>query len=157
MDCNRAKHLLPEWVDGRLEGADRDGLQDHLKLCAPCREEERVQRGTWVLLGDYPSITPSPGLLARIVAALRRPPLWRILGPVAAAAAVLVVTLLFVLQPSPPPQPNPMDPPITAEEQELLDNLELLENYDAISTLEMVADESAVKSDAGSFFQEDHK
>lgn len=156
MNCERARHLIPEWVDGRVEGPDRDELQVHLKGCGPCREEERLQRSTWVLLGDYPSVEPKPGFVARLLARLRRPPLWRVLGPVAAAAAVLVVTLLFVLQPDPQVPPIPVDPPITAEEQELLDHLELLENYDAISTLEMVAPES--NGEAGSsIFQEDHK
>ncbi len=152
MDCERTRSSLSEWVDGRVVGTTRTELKEHLRSCAACREEERILRGTWVLLGHYPSIEPSPGFLRKIRARLHRPLLWKIVAPLAAAAAALVISVVLFVSPSRPVH----EPPATDEERELVENLDLLENYEVVSALEMMADESTAGPDSH-LFKEDRR
>lgn len=138
VNCKHARQLLSEHVDGRLAGPLRRDLENHLTACVSCREEEQSLRVTWELLGNYPTIEPSPNFFMKLRAKLRRPA-WKVLGPIVAVAAAVVLTVgLFVAQGG-----SPKVPVVTDEERELAENLELLENYDTLSTLELIADESA--------------
>ncbi|MBI2901042.1 MAG: zf-HC2 domain-containing protein [Planctomycetes bacterium] len=155
MECRHARQLLSEWTDGRVAGALRLGVEEHLKECGSCRREEQELRRTWELLDNYPAIEPSPGFAARIMARVRRPLILRFLAPIAAAAAVVVVSLLLFL---PRTSVKPVPPQATEEERELVENLDLLENLDTLATLEMVADESALGPDGKAILEgEEHR
>lgn len=152
MDCERTRAHLSEWVDGRVVGTTRAELKEHLRSCGACREEERILRGTWVLLGHYPSIEPSAGFLRGIQARLRRPLLWKIVAPLAAAAAAVVISVVVFVS----PPATVTEPPVTEEERELVENLDLLEDYELVSALEMMADESVAGPNAH-LFKEDRR
>ena len=42
MDCEKAKRLLMEYIDGELEGALRDELEGHLRSCHGCNEAKEM-------------------------------------------------------------------------------------------------------------------
>ena len=136
MDCKQVRELLADWIAGKRVGTD---VSAHLRSCAACREEERLFRGTWKLLDHYLPIEPPADFASCVVTRARRPALWKIFTPIAAAAAAAVVAVILFVTPPRPPSPTP----VTAEERELVENLELLENYEILSALELLAEESA--------------
>jgi hypothetical protein len=121
MNCEKLREAYPVQTD---EG------RDHLSSCAGCRAFARA----WELLGQYPSLTPGPGFLQGIRRKLA-PRVLRFAAPLAAAAAALLVAAVLWLVPGRRP-PEPASP----EELELVENLELLEDYELLKTLELVGD-----------------
>lgn len=106
----------------------------HEASCAECR----AFQASWELLKAYPPIGAGPGFLAGLRRKLA-PRILRFAAPVAAAAAVLLVAV--VLQLHPPPAAPASD--VTAEERELVENLDLLQNYELLRTFEIVGDASS--------------
>ncbi len=153
MDCKKANALLSEWIDGRLAGPVGRALTQHLGECGACRKDEEDLRKSWELLKLYPSVEPSPALLAKVLSRMRRPLVWKIVAPALAAAAAVAISIAVFLA---PPKPNPQSP-ATDEERELVENLELLENYETLTTLEVVADESASPDGRVILEREDHR
>lgn len=77
---------LAAFVDGRLDGAAKQGVEAHLDLCADCRE-------TWMMATETPDEqTQAPGMAA--AAPPRAPRRWR---PVAAGLAAVAAVLLAVI------------------------------------------------------------
>src|SRR5262245_32401770 len=113
--------------------ASRDeAARAHAAQCADCREFDR----SWDLLREYPAIEPSAGFFRSMRRRLQ-PAILRFAAPLAAAAAALLIAL-FLTHPSTPPAPP--TPAVTEEERELVENLDLLQNYELLRTLEMVGE-----------------
>ena len=115
MTCPDTQRLLDAWVDNELDLRGSLEVEDHLAGCPACREQERsireLQASARANLTRYPL---PPGLEGRLRAALRpeepsvaapeaavsapvphrarRGRTWAALAPVAAAAAVLIVS-----------------------------------------------------------------
>ena len=55
MDCTRAAELIPWYLNGTLEAAERADLEKHLASCAACRAERAEAEAALVLFGGHPS------------------------------------------------------------------------------------------------------
>lgn len=105
--------------------------REHVSACAECRAFAE----TWTLLREYPEIAPRGEFLRGI----RRKLSGRILRfaaktAVAAAAAAVLLTAVVFFGSSTPAES------VTEEERELVENLELLEDYELLTMLEWVSD-----------------
>jgi hypothetical protein len=108
-----------------------EAARAHEAQCADCRAFAR----SWDLLADYPAIEPPAGF----VQAIRRklaPAVLRFAAPLAAAAAALLMALLLTH----PTSTKPSAPVVTDEERELVENLDLLQNYEILRSLELLGD-----------------
>ena len=94
MTCDDAR--LDEYLDGELDATARAGTEAHLASCAPCRAELDRSSRLESLLRRVPGGAPPDAerFLAEIRSRSRRPLVRRGL---AAAAAVLIAALAFVL------------------------------------------------------------
>ena len=99
----------------------------HLDGCVECRTLVR----TWELLGELESIRPRPGFLSRLRRRLA-PRRVRLLAPLGAAAAALLVAVVVFQQPV----------PATPAERELVENLEILENLELLQSLELLSEDT---------------
>ena len=106
----------------------------HLDGCAECQ----ALVGTWDLLGELGPIQPRPGFLSRLRRRLA-PRRVRLLAPLGAAAAALLVTVMVLQQPA----------PATLVERELVENLEILENMELLQSLELVSEDTWPLGDGG--------
>jgi hypothetical protein len=109
------------------------GDRAHLASCADCR--------TWEALRVYPAIEPSPGFFRGVRRKLA-PRILKFTAPLAAAAAVLLVAVVLTLHPAPPAGASGAPP--TEEERELVENLEILQNYELLRSLEFTGESSSV-------------
>ena len=109
------------------------GDRTHLASCADCR--------IWDALRAYPAIEPSPGFFRGVRRKLA-PRILAFTAPFAAAAAVLLVAVVLTLHPAPPA--GPAGTPATDEERELVENLEILQNYELLRSLEFTGESSPV-------------
>jgi hypothetical protein len=115
----RALELLPWLVNGTLQAAERDALEQHVRACIVCRRELREQQrlATAVRAQPVVHVSAQAGLdeLDRMLGASARevraaPSLRRrylALRPFAVAAAAGIALLAFLLWLTPLPQPGP--------------------------------------------------
>jgi len=108
-----------------------DDARAHLAGCAECR----AFVDAWDLLGQAPEIAPKADFLQGVRRKLS-PPLLRFAGPLAAVAAVLLVAVVLFLRSEPATGPSTAG--VTDEERELVEHLEVLQNYELLSTLELL-------------------
>ena len=72
MQCDRARQLLDPFIEGELGGLRAGELEAHLGSCAPCSSQLRGLRQTVAMVEGLPSLSPPPGLAARIMARVLR-------------------------------------------------------------------------------------
>lgn len=92
--CSEVKRLIPAWLDGELAPARRDTVAKHLAGCVVCRAEMAALRADRQALVSSRTPEPSPFLVTRVMAEVRRTRPARVLLPspaLRAAAAVLAV------------------------------------------------------------------
>jgi len=123
VDCDAVRQAHPLEIPGGRE---------HLSACAECR----AFATSWELLREYPATSESPDFFRGLRRKLA-PRILRFMAPIAAAAAVLLLSTVLYLQPGPGGAPAPS---MTDEERELVENLDLLENYELLRTLELVGE-----------------
>jgi hypothetical protein len=98
--------LLPDYIRGRLEEEARRGVDDHLRLCSRCRQEEGALREVLLRISQIPLPSVPDAyfatLLPRIRARLESHQVWRprltpsvarVIIPLAAAMLILAVVL----------------------------------------------------------------
>lgn len=112
-----------------------DAARAHEAQCAECRAFSR----SWDLLGNYPAIEPPAGFYRGVRRKLF-PAILRFAAPLTAAAAALLMALLLT---RPTPSPLPAAVTVTEEERELVENLDLLQNYELLRTLELVGENAS--------------
>jgi len=66
MNCQEMALALPEYIDGSLNRAGREAVEDHLDACGECRELLDL----WERLGELPEPVPGPHVRARFQKAL---------------------------------------------------------------------------------------
>ncbi len=70
MDCSVVKNLLIEFLEGELSGRDKSDIEEHLKDCLSCRQEQEMLSVSWQMLGSYraPKLKDdfTPSLMRRI-------------------------------------------------------------------------------------------
>jgi len=141
MNCNQlpAEDLVA-WLDGECDAAGAARVAAHVGSCAACAREARLLRESGALLARLPSLAPSSGFEARVVAATRNSstvtaPRGRLvfLRPrvaAAAAAALVCVTAGAWWLTSSKPDTNEV---LSArEEAAVADDLAVISNLDAL-------------------------
>lgn len=127
---------LTALLDGALEPGRRSEVEAHLAACPACRTGRDRLAAALAVLRDLPAPPPpSPGFEARFWARLARGQdrprgalvrlaalRWRLIGPLAgAAAAAAVVAVLVARQ--------------RADEMRMAQNLDLLDQYELVASL----------------------
>ena len=151
MNCRERHKEISEALDGQLDQATRVELDAHLEVCSACQETAAQLKGTWDLLLEYPEIPPSPHFLARVKSRLGIPFGWKAVGGLLATAAAVLLAFVFILRPNATDSPG-VDPTalVTAEERELLEYLDVAENYDVVQALEVLIDKA--ETEGGQIF-----
>jgi len=62
MDCTRVRDLLADYSVQVLDGRTHRLVEGHLQLCADCKEELRVLDSVMILVEEYGTLAPPPGL-----------------------------------------------------------------------------------------------
>lgn len=70
MNCERVREQIPEVLAGRLEGAARERLIEHLDTCPACRGEVAELGVVWRGLESMAEPEPSPAMKSRFLEAL---------------------------------------------------------------------------------------
>lgn len=107
MDCNKAKTLLSEYLDGRIEAKEVTILEAHLQDCPGCAAELESLRYTVSMLGALPTVPIPRSFTIPIMAAVpAKAPWWQAWSPfeylraattVCAAMLAIVITLQVML------------------------------------------------------------
>ena len=143
MNCSDLRQLLIEHLDGRLDAGRDAEARAHLASCPSCSREADAHRRTWALVGRLGTIEPNPGFVQAVHARIHRSRVRTLLAGLAAAAAV-VVALMFAQQPSPPSEATlsrlaPEDRALLEDlardrTWELADNIEVVRAYELLET-----------------------
>jgi len=101
MRCDECRNLLHELIDGEIPAEKRAAVERHLAGCEACRHEYELLKAVDVSLSSEPLEQPPTGLVASVMANVRRrsaPFIWAELKPlpVAIAAGLLLAIFLFV-------------------------------------------------------------
>src|SRR5438105_9368329 len=96
------RELLSEYLDGGLDGLERERVRGHLEVCAGCREEYAGLRATQRLVRSLPAVAPPRAFTLTEEMVARRPGFWaRLLAPSNvprfATGSVLSFALLVML------------------------------------------------------------
>lgn len=91
--------LIPAYLDGELAGEEKQWLEEHLAVCARCRDELNALEEVGLLLSEAPLFSPQPGFTARVMARLAqreaRRRLTRI-APALVAVSLMLISLVFL-------------------------------------------------------------
>lgn len=143
MDCSKIHKVIGLYLSGGLSERGRRRFEEHIVLCVSCREEVRRYEKAYNLLDRVENITPAADFPRRLNArirraqsaparkagVLRRIPAWARGVAAVAACVAIAVALWFYFQPAPPVG-------LSAEEKEIVQNLDLLENLDVLEAAE---------------------
>ena len=90
---------IPAYLDGELAGEEKERLEEHLAVCAQCRDELTALEEVGLLLSEAPLFSPQPGFTARVMVRLAQREARRRLTRVAPAlvAVSLMLTSLALL------------------------------------------------------------
>jgi anti-sigma factor RsiW len=143
MSCKRMENKLIAFMDGRASDAERRSIESHLAQCAACRARVEGFEGVWNMLGELPAHEPSEAFDARLQARLIAEPVrqgfWS--GILPSPRLALAVTVIAVFSMWLASRPVPITPagPSNAGEAEfrMIQDLQVLENYDVLTSLDM--------------------
>ncbi len=71
LSCQQVVDLVTDYLEGALEPAERDDVEDHLRICEACVEYLDQMRVTLSLLGTVPLATLSDAARAALLDAFR--------------------------------------------------------------------------------------
>lgn len=126
--------VLLDYASGRLRAAEARECEEHITVCAVCREIAVVQRAVWVAMDDWSEVEVSEDFDRRLYARIaqaehrRRGPRAKLWPLVPVAAALAIATLIEW----------PSEPPIKADKVDIeqvemaLDDLDMLERLGAV-------------------------
>lgn len=105
MDCTVFQRDLDDYLDGRLDGARRDGAREHLRGCAACRARLARSQDLLAALRTLPAPAAPPGILGRTLRRAQPPRPERrgwLVGVAVAASLALGVALgvFFATEPA---------------------------------------------------------
>jgi anti-sigma factor RsiW len=144
MSCDRMENRILPYVDGRLKTSEMREVEAHLKTCAACLLRVNEFRAVVGLLDELPQIEPSGGFDMRVRARVAAEPVkqswWEGFAPslrVVFAAATLVLATVWIGS-----KPNDSVAPIAGPDQEaqVVGDLPVLENYDLLSNFDAISD-----------------
>ncbi len=146
----REETLLSAYMDGALSQADTQQVRRHLESCKACRQQLADLQATDGLLQKLEPLEPSPGFehtFWRKVAELEeasRPswwarytrPVWRPALAAGVAAGLIAGVLIF----------NSPGTRVSPEDRFMADNVEFLTEYDLIHNLDLLEDWEAIEA-----------
>jgi predicted anti-sigma-YlaC factor YlaD len=158
MDCREIIKLIPAYLDGELGLQEGRSVKDHLDGCPACRKELEAFERSWAVLSEADEISPQPGYVGRFWAklALEQPWYGKVLQKLTVAGArrafrqfaptlltICVVTIVvgfaarryLHIQTT-----NQMLISMSAEDFDMVRNIELVENLDPIEEIDILAD-----------------
>jgi anti-sigma factor RsiW len=178
MDCEKFKNLMIPFLDGELRGPEDVEMWRHLEKCHSCREEKELLEKSWASLDAYVAPKLAGDFNARLMDKLHAAPaeskpvkeitpptsrrLWQKPTSWAAAAALLITSLLAISLLNPKPDHDPqvaavpdstpkkfietprIAPPvlpqlkIAAADQVVIENLDILVNMDMLDNMELL-------------------
>lgn len=108
MNCDQTQERLSEFLDNRLDNAERREIEDHLAVCHRCLPEARQLSKGIKAVAALPRVEPPPRFSEQVMARIRteaaKPTVWarlfqplRIKIPLHATAFLLVVGLAVYL------------------------------------------------------------
>ena len=165
MNCQEAKRLIPLFLDQELSGADHRQVADHLETCDECRSEALAIEKSWELLGVLETIEPDPNYRIRFWQSVdaRSNRHSRILQSIqsifvqqrwipvtAAAATVLLVSVISIMQYSQRPGVPEDLAMLNSTELEMIADIELAENYEIIEDIDFFTDFDIIEEMNGS-------
>jgi hypothetical protein len=134
---------LAAWMAGDLTDEEAAEVREHLASCHACSEERDVVQQAISIVPPFGRVEPRPGFAIRVaaLAAERQPrpigaPWWRWAfggGLAAAAAAIAVVVIVPATHKTPP------EDVVLAQRLELFEDLNVVQNQDALKDLDVVA------------------
>jgi len=68
MNCDRAKELLSDYLNGDLASAERALLEKHIESCSSCRAELRKLKRLRSILTSFPYVDPPSDFTQRVLA-----------------------------------------------------------------------------------------
>jgi anti-sigma factor RsiW len=68
------RERVSDYLDGSLDGSDRQRIEDHLDACRACSAYLATMRKTVSLLGQLPPGTAPPGVKAALLEQVRSEP-----------------------------------------------------------------------------------
>lgn len=118
MDCNRVRELFSDYLEEGLADGERAAVAAHLGACARCAAEAKGLAETIALLAALPREKAPPELLDRLMSGIERETAGqagrrrlftagRIRIPLEAAAAVLLLALVYGVQREMPARSGP--------------------------------------------------
>jgi anti-sigma factor RsiW len=144
--------ILISYLDGKAAEHERREAERHLASCAACRTRAEEFRRVWTVLDEAPAAEPSLGFDARVrqrIASEPRPrPLaWLIPQPRFAFAVSLLLALAVWMASIEPPAAPEMAR--SDEEFQMIQNLQVLEDYDVLAGFEALSELPAEKEKTG--------
>lgn len=137
MRCDDVRDLRIDWLRGRLPADRAREMEVHLAACDACRAEIDAERRLDRLLDQVPAIAVPEGFARRTIArALGRAWRLRAVRWGAALAACLAVAFLATEARGPAG--------LSAEDREIVEHLDLLEDLPVFETADLVEDPSEV-------------
>src|SRR4051812_20506040 len=70
MNCKKIRNLIQSYVDGHIDGSERQQVEHHLEQCAPCAREAKSTRDLVRLLGRVPERSVSASFERELMAAV---------------------------------------------------------------------------------------
>lgn len=138
MRCDEIRDLRIDWLRGRLPEERAREVDGHLVGCASCRADLEEERRLDHILDAVPSVEVprgfAQGVLARTAGRLVR---LRVVRWVATVAAAVLITVLTIHARD--------DSRLTAEEEEIVAHLDVLEDMPVVETADLVDDASAAE------------
>ncbi|MBI3404581.1 MAG: zf-HC2 domain-containing protein [Acidobacteria bacterium] len=148
MNCERMETRLIAYVDGKANDTDRREVDSHLESCPECRARVSEFRSVSVLLDEMPALEISPAFDARLRQRIENEPApgwlnW--LQPVPRfALAVSMLLVMSVWVGRGPTGPVALDQQValrgTDDDFKMINNLQLLEDYDVLSNFDALSD-----------------
>lgn len=135
--CNEIVSELEAYRRNEVSADLKSIIETHLNACYSCRQELNSLRQLNELLEMYQPAPVTTGFTARLLARLENEQAgadkyfifnWRKVGLLASAAVVLVVVIIWMI--------NPFNSSSSSTENEIINNLELLENLETIQMMD---------------------
>ncbi len=134
---------LGAWLAGTLPQDEAGEVRRHLDSCTACAEERDLLGEATSIVAPLPAIDPRPGFAGRAAARASevrpRPlgaPWWRWAFGGGLAAAAVAAAAVLIARPAPRASGEEL---IVAQRLELFEDLNVVQNQDALRDLEVVA------------------
>jgi anti-sigma factor RsiW len=143
MKCEDVSKELIAYLDRRANSAERQDAEEHLLACERCRTRADEFRKLWAVLDEVPVQEPSFGFDARLrqrIAAEPKPTWFRWLVPQPRLAFSMALLLVLSVWIAGPLRDKSASGPTEDEKFQMIEHLDVLENYDLLSKSDVLAE-----------------